>query len=130
MVGYFRKVAERLQVFTANGRAEARDTGGAGESEVRTDTQANGNVENKTALGGVDAQGLTARVEHEVESLQLVLFSIPTTSGGIPQAFLDCSEHTATLEEDGVEEVCHQSASASRSSRGGDQVVIAVDDDG
>lgn len=54
---------------------------------------------------------------------------IPDTTGGVPEAFLQCDEHAATLEVDGVEEIRHQSADASRLSRSGERVVIAVEDD-
>lgn len=70
---------------------------------------------------------LTSCVNSEIEALHKILYMLPTTAGGVPDAFLKCNEHAATLETDGVEELCHESADASRSRRNGERLVIALD---
>lgn len=74
-----------------------------------------------------ETEVLTSCVNSEIEALHKILYMLPTTAGGVPDAFLKCNEHAATLETDGVEELCHESADASRSRRSGERLVIALD---
>lgn len=74
-----------------------------------------------------ETEVLTSCVNSEIEALHKILYKLPTTAGGVPDAFLKCNEHAATLETDGVEELCHESADASRSRRNGERLVIALD---
>lgn len=144
--GYFRKLIDRLENFVAGRKAEI-DTAGNDEASgemafekapaqtgfVKTPgtegVQGTCSGDSIYAAKDKETEDLTACVKDEVDALERILFMIPSTSGGVPDAFLKCSEHAATLEMDGVEEVCHRSADASRSRRHGDRVVIAVDDD-
>lgn len=135
VVGYFRRVAERLQGAISGENADGDDDDGESveindkldqgqSSAVSRSEYSIPEDRNKTV------HRLTNQIQDELNSLEHILFMIPSTSGGVPDAFLECNEHAATLEVDGVEEVCHQSASASRSRQGKDRVVVAIDDDG
>lgn len=131
VVGYFRKVGERLGGHLDSANREAGEEAQAHTGAKREGgDSAPGSDKILSEDADVNTRRLTALIQEEIQSLERILFMIPSTSGGVPDAFLMCSEHTATLEADGVEEVCHQSASASRLTRGDDRVVIAIDDDG
>lgn len=147
--GYFRQLADRLARFASDGNAGVQGDSeygaaahGAGESaatppsvpvegEVGTGSagKSKRNGKSKPIDQELETRVLTARVAAEVEMLRDILFKIPSTSGGVPDAFLECSEHS-TLDVDGVEELRHESAAESRFSRGGEQVVVLDDDDG
>lgn len=123
-------VVERQQekAETLDPLKEARETGSGSINSIDTGIGTRGGANNQADTKDSEAECMTAFVKEEVEALERVLFMLPKTSGGVPDAFLECSEH-ATLEIDGVEEVCHQSAEASRSKRSGSFVVINIDDD-
>lgn len=145
--GYFRQLAERLEQVVPNGNdadsggkagvaqtstlaengasiaQESNATSGKGSGSAGDDT---GDDSNRLIVES-DTRQLTARVVAEIKKLQIVLFGKPSTSGGVPDAFLACNEHSATLEVDGVEELRHESAAESRSSRGGQDIIVIND---
>lgn len=145
--GYFRQLAGRLARFVSRDEAEVQpvaESGGAAiahhpaEGVADTEDGAGGggagsacesksNGKSKPSGEDLETRALTARVEAEVETLRDILFKIPSTSGGVPDAFLECTEHTPTLDVDGVEELRHSSAQESRSSRA-DAAVVILDD--
>lgn len=109
---------------TASGEAEGAKRPGPNE-----EAQGPGSSDNTCVDRDAETEVLTACVAREVDALERILFMIPDTTGGVPEAFLQCDEHAVTLEADGVEEVRHQSADASRLSRSGERVLITVNDD-
>lgn len=147
--GYFRQLSDRLTQFAPAGDAGVRDGPGNGAPgqppDKRAVTAPSASVEGGVGLESsgenksngkskqvdqeVEMRALTAQVVAEVEILRDILFKIPSTSGGVPDAFLECSEQS-TLDVDGVEELRHESAAESRSNRRGGQVVVLDDDDG
>lgn len=134
--GYFSKLAERLEKCVAGGKAKVDGAGekAAGETIAVKGPAVTGKAQGASRCEGAQAakdyatEGLTACVTNEVEALQRILYMFPKTPGGVPDEFMERSENVATLKNDGVEEVFHQSADASRSGRGGDRVVVTVDD--
>lgn len=110
---------------TGEGVAVTQD--GATEEEAGSACESKKNGKSKPDCEDSKTRALTARVEAEVETLRDILFKIPSTSGGVPDAFLKCTEHTPTLDVDGVEELRHSSAQESRSSRA-DAAVVILDD--
>lgn len=118
-------VAPAQEVATS-ASGEAR---GAKRLRPNQEAQGSGSSDNSNVDRDAETQFLTACVAREVDTLEQILFMIPDTTGGVPEAFLLCNEHAATLEADGVEEIRHQSAEACRLSRSGERVLITVQDE-
>ena len=145
---YFRELIERLPNSVANWKTEASNAVGGGEASDGISAGKNLTVtesastldfaergqesdcgrKDNHAVSDAETDGLTARVTKEVEALQQILYMFPSTPGGVPDAFLEQSQHAATLTADGVEELLHPSSAADRSARSEDRVVITVDD--
>ncbi|CAM9828313.1 unnamed protein product [Discosporangium mesarthrocarpum] len=109
--GYFRKLI---------GRLESLGSGAAGAREC-----SNTGLEAEAQIFGPLAEA----VGKEISTLREILFSMPTTSGGVPDAFLECIEHMATLDEDGVQELSHHCTSYSQGVEDGHVVIDLRDDD-
>ncbi|CAM9392252.1 unnamed protein product [Choristocarpus tenellus] len=112
--GYFRKLIARLQALSPEAFKDPAH-GEAGQGRANQQDQ--------------DIGSLAKGVEDEIKTLKDILFRMPTTAGGVPDAFLECSSHSATLDVDGVQELSHRSRPACRN-QGKTQTVIALDDDG
>ena len=125
-----------MEDFVQNQPTQARGTKEAAEDSGRIEMPISAEGTNGAGSDCSNKAGMIKRTEalascvnSEIEALEKILYMLPSTAGGVPDAFLKCNDHTATLEMDGFEELCHESADASRSRRSSKRLVIALDDD-